>query len=298
MPAEYNFIMSILTYLEASLPLFIAAMAVLGLIVGSFLNVVIHRLPKIMEQEWRVQCRQLLDLPAVESDTVRLSLVHPRSRCPHCGHQIRWYENIPIVSYLSLRGACSGCGAGISLRYPVIELAAAILAAITAWHFGFGLHALAAVILSWALLTLSMIDLDTRYLPDDITLPFLWLGLGLNMLGLFATLHSAVLGAILGYGIFWVVFQIFRIITGKEGMGFGDFKLLAMLGAWLGWQALPLIIVLASFIGAAVGIGMIFLRSRDRHEPIPFGPYLAGAGWVALLWGAEINAAYLNWALP
>lgn len=279
------------------MPVFIAVMAVLGLLVGSFLNVVIHRLPLMMEQEWHTQCRQLLELPAAGSDAARLSLVHPRSRCPHCGHQIRWYENIPIVSYLFLRGACSACDATISLRYPLVELSAAILAAVAAWHFGFGLAAVTAALLSWALLTLSLIDLDTRYLPDDITLPFLWLGLGLNMFGLFASLHSAVLGAILGYGIFWLVFQVFRAVTGKEGMGFGDFKLLAMLGAWLGWQALPLIILLASFIGAAVGIGMIFLHGRDRHEPIPFGPYLAGAGWIALLWGNEINAAYLNWAL-
>lgn len=289
--------MSILTLLEVSLPLFIAVMAILGLIVGSFLNVVVHRLPQMMEQEWRSQCRQLLELPEPSGDSARLTLLQPRSRCPHCGHAIRWYENIPVLSYLFLRAACSACDRRISLRYPVVELAAALLAAICAWHFGFGLTALAAVLLSWTLLTLSLIDLDTRYLPDDITLPFLWLGLGLNLFGLFTTLQAAVLGAILGYGIFWLVFQLFRLVTGKEGMGYGDFKLLAMLGAWLGWQALPLIILLASFLGAIVGISLMLLRGRDRHDPIPFGPYLAGAGWIALLWGAEINAAYLGWAL-
>lgn len=289
--------MSILIQLEASSSLFIAVMAMLGLIVGSFLNVVIHRLPQMMEQEWRSQCRQLLEIPTPAGEPARLSLVYPRSRCPHCGHMIRWHENIPVISYLFLRGACSHCHEHISLRYPVVELAAALLAAIAAWHFGFGLAAVAATLLSWALLTLSLIDLDTRYLPDDITLPLLWLGLGLNLFGMFAPLHSAVIGAILGYGIFWLVFQVFRLVTGKEGMGYGDFKLLAMLGAWLGWQALPLIILLASFLGAAVGISLMVMRGRDRHEPIPFGPYLAGAGWVALIWGHDINAAYLNWAL-
>lgn len=288
--------MPIFSYLQAEPAAFISCFAILGLVVGSFLNVVIHRLPRILENDWRRQCRELLEL-ADGPDEPLFNLIRPGSRCPHCAHPIRWYENIPVLSYLVLRGRCSACAHTISLRYPLIEIAAGTLAALCAWYFGYSWAALFATVLSWGLLTLSLIDFDTKYLPDDIILPLLWLGLAVNLAGLFAPLPSAVLGAIGGYGILWVVFQAFRLLTGKEGMGYGDFKLLAMLGAWLGWEMLPLIIVLASFSGAVVGIGMVLLSGHDRREPIPFGPYLAAAGWVALLWGTDLVKAYLNWTM-
>lgn len=289
--------MSILTYLQASPPAFIICFVLFGLLVGSFLNVVILRLPRMMERDWQRQCRELLELPDKETDSEPLGVIQPRSRCLQCGHQIPWYENIPVLSYLWLRGRCAGCSRHISLRYPVIEIIAAALAGICAWQFGYGMTAVFATLLSWALLTLAMIDFDTQYLPDDITLPFLWLGLAVNLFGLFAPLHAAVLGAICGYGILWLIFQAFRLLTGKEGMGYGDFKLLGMLGAWLGWDALPVIVVLASLAGAIIGISMIVFSGHDRRQPIPFGPYLALAGWIALIWEDAINAAYLNWAL-
>lgn len=289
--------MPILTYLQASPLAFIICFAILGLLVGSFLNVVILRLPRMMERDWRRQCQELLELPLDETGPSPLGLIKPRSHCPQCNHQIRWYENIPVLSYVFLGGKCAGCGKHISLRYPSIEIVAAALAAVCAWHFGYGMAAVFATLLSWALLTLAMIDFDTQFLPDDITLPFLWLGLAVNLFSLFASLQAAVLGAICGYGILWLIFQVFRLLTGKEGMGFGDFKLLGMLGAWLGWEALPVIIILASFAGAIVGISMIVLSGHDRRQPIPFGPYLAVGGWIALIWGDAIGMAYLNWAL-
>lgn len=275
---------------------FIFCFAVLGLVIGSFLNVVVHRLPRMMECDWRRQCRELLELSGNQEEP-QYTLITPGSRCPHCAHAIRWYENIPVVSYLLLRGRCAACAHAISPRYPLVEIAAAALAALSAWHFGYGWPAVFAALLSWALLTLSLIDYDTKYLPDDITLPFLWLGLAVNLFGLFTPLSSAVLGAIAGYGILWLVFQAFRLVTGKEGMGYGDFKLLAMIGAWLGWEMLPLIIVLASCAGAIIGIGMVLFSGYDRREPLPFGPYLAVAGWIALLWGPGLVRAYLDWTL-
>ncbi|MCS3903868.1 leader peptidase (prepilin peptidase)/N-methyltransferase [Methylohalomonas lacus] len=289
--------MSILSYLQATPAAFIFCFALLGLVIGSFLNVVILRLPRMMERDWRCQCRELLELDADPADATPLSLASPASSCPHCQHAIRWYENIPVLSYLWLRGRCAGCRQRIALRYPVVELAAGLLAAISAWHFGFGMAALLAAILSWALLTLSVIDLDTQYLPDDITLPMLWLGLAANLFGVFTSLHAAVLGAICGYGILWLIYQAFRLLTGKEGMGYGDFKLLGMLGAWLGWDALPLIVVLASLVGAIVGVALIVFGGHDRRVPIPFGPYLAAAGWITLIAGPAISQAYLAWAL-
>lgn len=287
--------MSILSYLQATPIAFIVVVSVFGLIIGSFLNVVIARLPRMMERDWRRQCRDLLELPTVSED--KLTLASPASNCLHCQHAIRWFENIPVISFLFLRGRCSACGRAISLRYPLVELTAAVLAGICAWHFGFGAAAIFAALLGWVLLTLAMIDLDTQYLPDDITLPFLWLGLFVNLFGVFTSLHAAVLGAICGYGILWLIFQAFRLLTGKEGMGYGDFKLLGMLGAWLGWGALPVIVVLASLVGAVVGIGLILFGGHDRRVPIPFGPYLAAAGWIALIFGPSISQAYLGWAL-
>ena len=289
--------MSILNFLEASPLAFTICFFVLGLVVGSFLNVVILRLPRMMERDWRLQCRELLELAPESVDTDTYSLISPRSHCPACKHLIRWYENIPLLSYLLLRGKCSNCNQSISIRYPTIELVAGLLAAVCAWQFGFGMTAVFATLFSWALLVLCMIDFDTQYLPDDITLPFLWLGLAVNLFGLFVSLHAAVLGAICGYGILWLIYQAFRLLTGKEGMGYGDFKLLAMIGAWLGWDSLPVVIILSSLVGAVVGIGMILFRNHDRQQPIPFGPYLATAGWITLVWGDGITNAYMSWAL-
>lgn len=273
----------------------------LGLIVGSFLNVVIYRLPIMLKRGWRSECLAFLaeeDKPQSqngEKDTSVFNLNTPRSRCPKCGHAISAWENIPVISYLILGGRCAECKTAISLRYPALELFSAILALACAWHFGVNLNAAFAILLSWALLALAFIDLDEQYLPDSITLPMLWLGLLLNTRNLFTDLESAVIGAAAGYLILWSVYMLFKKLTGKEGMGFGDFKLLAMLGAWLGWQMLPAIILLSSIVGAVTGILLIVTNRHQRGVPIPFGPYLAGAGWIALLWGNDLNHAYLQW---
>ncbi|WP_265946747.1 prepilin peptidase [Dechloromonas sp. A34] len=271
----------------------LAAMAgLLGLCVGSFLNVVIHRLPKMMEQEWHAQCADLRGetVPAAAP----LSLARPRSRCPSCGHQITALENIPVISYLLLKGRCSGCGTSISLRYPLIEIATGLLSAYTAWHFGPSTQAVGALLLVWSLIALAVIDLDTQLLPDAITLPLLWLGLGFNLFSTYSDLPTAVIGAMAGYLALWSVFWLFKLATGKEGMGYGDFKLLAALGAWLGWQMLPAIILLSSIVGAAVGITLIVTARHGRNVPIPFGPYLAAAGIIALFWGQQITRSYLG----
>jgi leader peptidase (prepilin peptidase)/N-methyltransferase len=260
--------------------------------VGSFLNVVIHRLPKMMELGWQQQCAELRG--ELIAETPRYNLLVPRSSCPHCNHAISALENIPVISYLLLRGKCKGCGAGISPRYPVIEAVSGVLSAYAAWHFGFGWAAAGALLLVWALLALTAIDFDTQLLPDDITLPLLWIGLLLNSFGTFTNLHNAVLGAIFGYLSLWGVYWLFKLATGKEGMGYGDFKLLAALGAWLGWQMLPLIILSSSFVGAAVGIVLIVAAKHGRNIPIPFGPYLAGGGLIALFWGQTLTQSYLQ----
>lgn len=286
--------MSIIYLLENSSGFFIASIFVLGLLVGSFLNVVIHRLPLMMHREWLHQCHDMLELPETETEVLTLS--KPRSRCPHCGHAITALENIPVLSYLLLRGRCKACKAPISKRYPLIELLTAIISGIVAWHFGFGFAAMGALFLSWALIALTCIDIDHQLLPDSITLPLLWLGLIFNLFGIFTDLHSAVMGAMAGYLSLWLVYHAFRLATGKEGMGFGDFKLLAALGAWLGWQALPMIILLSSLVGALVGIGLILFKQQHRDNPIPFGPYLAAAGWLALVWGDALTQGYLNWS--
>jgi len=273
-----------------------AAAGLLGLCVGSFLNVVIHRLPKMMEQEWREQCAELCgeNCKNPSSTVEKLSLAHPRSRCPGCGHAIRAHENIPLLSYLLLRGRCSACGQQISLRYPLVELLSGLLSAAAAWHFGSTWQTAGALILLWALIALTMIDLDTQLLPDSITLPLLWLGLLINLHGHFVSLEAAVVGAIAGYLSLWSVFWLFKLATGKEGMGYGDFKLLAALGAWLGWSMLPTIVLLSSLVGACVGIGLILFARHGRNVPIPFGPYLAAAGVIALFWGEKINRTYLG----
>ena len=286
--------MEVLQFLAAQPVVFTALALMFGCTVGSFLNVVCLRLPKMMEREWRQQCAELSGQPLDDSASAVFNLAFPPSHCPQCGHNIRAWENIPVISYLLLKGRCSGCGTPISKRYPVVETACGLLSAMIAWHFGPSWQCAAALVLTWALLALAIIDFDTQLLPDDITLPLLWAGLLLALGNTFIPLRDAVIGAAAGYLILWTVYWVFKLITGREGMGFGDFKLLAALGAWLGWQALPQVILLSSVVGAVVGIGMIVLRGRDRQIPIPFGPYLAAAGWIALLWGHEISRWYLN----
>lgn len=270
----------------------VAISFLLGLAVGSFINVVVHRLPKMMEQQWRVQCAEMKGEELPEQPPYNLMV--PRSTCPACGHHIAWYENLPVLSWLFLRGKCSACAAPISARYPMVEILTGMLTAYTAWRFGFGWQSVAAFALIWTLVALTFIDLDTFFLPDAITFPLIWLGLLVNLDGLFVPLESAVIGAVAGYLSLWTVYQLFRLLTGKEGMGFGDFKLLAALGAWFGWTMLPLVILLASLIGAIIGIGMILLAGHDRAKPIPFGPYLALSGLVALFWGKGLVALYLG----
>jgi leader peptidase (prepilin peptidase)/N-methyltransferase len=290
--------------LQSSPGTFAVACAILGLFIGSFLNVVILRLPVVLDRRWRRQCDELIATatPAsrapskAASDGERFDLMVPRSRCPHCGHPIGVLENIPLVSYLWLRGKCSACGKRISLRYPLVETLTALLSAVVAWRFGPTVAGLGALALTWSLLALTFIDYDHQLLPDDLTLPLLWLGLLFNVTGAFVPLTSAVIGAAAGYLSLWLLYHGFRLLTGKEGMGYGDFKLLAALGAWVGWQQLPLIVLGASLVGAIVGLAFILIAGRDRHQPIPFGPFLCVAGWVALLWGEAVSGWYLHFA--
>jgi len=268
------------------------AAAVIGLCVGSFLNVVIHRLPKMMERGWADQCAELAGREPEAKP--RYDLMVPRSACPSCGHAITALENVPVVSWLALRGRCRACKAPISPRYPVVELVAGALAVAAIWQFGAGWKGLAACAFLWTLLALAFIDADTQLLPDDLTLPLLWGGLLANLFGLFVPLASAVIGAIAGYLVLWAVYWLFKLIRGKEGMGYGDFKLLAALGAWLGWSMLPQIVLVSSVLGAAGGILTIVLKGRDKTVPMPYGPWLAGAGGIALFFGPAINAMYLR----
>ena len=266
----------------------------LGLIIGSFLNVVIYRIPKMLEQDWKSQCCELLEVEGKEEPKVTLST--PNSTCPKCGHEIKPWENIPVISYLFLRGKCSSCKTSISLRYPIIELLTGVLSVAVICILGANWAGLTALLLTWVLIALTMIDFDTQLLPDNMTLPLIWLGLIVNSQGLFVPLETALWGAVAGYLSLWSVYHLFKLITGKEGMGFGDFKLLAALGAWMGWQLLPVIIILSSLVGAVVGITLIVTMGRDKNIPIPFGPYLAAAGWLALLWGNDISQAYLQFS--
>ena len=264
----------------------IAVAGVVGLVVGSFLNVVIHRLPRMLERGWRAQCAELAgEAPA---DEPPYNLVVPRSACPACGHRVSALENIPVVSWLALHGRCKGCGTAISARYPIVELLGAALAMLAVWHFGPTAKALAACALLWTLVALTFIDADTQLLPDDLTLPLLWAGLAVNVGGLFVPLAEAVVGAIAGYLVLWGVYWLFKLIRGKEGMGYGDFKLLAALGAWLGWKALPGIVLLSSVAGAVIGIALMIVHRRDGGTPLPFGPYLAIAGAIALFLGEPL----------
>jgi leader peptidase (prepilin peptidase) / N-methyltransferase len=272
--------------------MFVAAAGVFGLMIGSFLNVVVHRLPKMMERDWALQCAELRgETPA---PTEPFSLLRPRSRCPHCSRPVGALENVPVLSFLVLRGRCRGCGKPISWRYPVVEALTGLLFGFVAWKLGATLAGVSAMGFVAAMVALTFIDLDTQLLPDDITLPLLWAGLLLNITGTFTDLPSAVIGAVAGYLTLWSVYWLFKLTTGKEGMGYGDFKLLAAIGAWLGWQMLPLTILLSSFVGALVGIGLIVVARQGRNVPIPFGPYLAVAGIIALFWGKQLTKAYLG----
>jgi len=297
--------MALIEHLQAHPAVAMGAALLLGLLVGSFLNVVVHRLPLMMERDWRRQCHELDAASTGESAAAQdpaqspgeaFNLVVPRSRCPSCGHRIRAHENVPLLSYALQRGRCRACGWRIPLRYPGVELLTGVLSLAVVAAFGATAAAAAGLVLTWALVALAFIDLDTQYLPDSITLPLLWAGLLVNLFGVFAPLEAAVVGAMAGYLSLWGIYWLFRLLTGKEGMGFGDFKLLAALGAWLGWSALPGVVLLSSLVGALVGVGLIVLRGHDRQVPIPFGPYIAAAGWLSLLWGDAIRALYLGGA--
>jgi len=278
--------------LVAEPAVFLCLAVLAGLAVGSFLNVVIHRLPRMMEQQWRTECAELEGKEPTAGE--RFNLIVPRSRCPSCGQPVTALQNIPVVSYLMLGGKCAGCKTRISPRYPFVEILAGALAGYAAWRFGPTPAAVGAMILVWAMIALTFIDLDTFYLPDDITLPLLWAGLLFNVGGTYIDLKSAVIGAAAGYLVLWSVFWLFKLATGKEGMGYGDFKLLAAIGAWLGWQILPLVVLLSSLVGALIGIGLMIFSRHGRETPIPFGPYLAIAGVIALFHGQTINRQYLN----
>ncbi|WP_421743906.1 prepilin peptidase [Candidatus Methylobacter oryzae] len=286
--------------------LFSALAGIVGLLVGSFLNVVIYRLPIMMQRGWRKECLEYLQISpeAVRDDASAgagpqieepFNLVFPLSRCPGCNTPIKPYQNIPVISYLFLKGKCATCGCRISIRYPIIEALTALASIVVAWHFGYTAQAAFALLLTWSLIALTFIDIDHQLLPDSITLPLLWLGMCLSLFNIFTDTHASIIGAVAGYIALWTVFHLFKLATGKEGMGYGDFKLLALFGAWLGWQYLPIIILLSSLVGAVIGVSMIIFVKHDHNVPIPFGPYLAAAGWIALLWGNDLNQLYLNY---
>ena len=272
-----------------------ALVGLIGLLVGSFLNVVIYRLPIMMQRNWRKECAEYLQLDATEAASKEpFNLAVPLSRCPNCNTPIKPHQNIPIISYLCLKGRCAACNNPITTRYPLVEAFTAITSALVAWHFGDTPQTVFALVLTWSLIALSFIDIDHQLLPDNITLPVLWLGLFLSLFGFYTDAHAGIIGAIAGYTVLWTVYQLFKLATGKEGMGYGDFKLLALFGAWLGWQYLPLIILLSSLVGAIIGLSMIVFAKKDHNSPLPFGPYLAAAGWLALLWGDNLNRYYLT----
>ena len=299
--------MSIVELFQYNAPAFYSVVALISLMVGSFLNVVIHRLPIMMERSWREGMEEFAtvadesaatsttDSTAVADATVEpepFNLAVPRSRCPSCGAEIKAWQNIPVISYLLLRGKCANCQTPISVRYPIVEFVTMVLSLIVAWHFGPTPQAVLGIIVTWFFVSMTMIDIDHQLLPDSLTLPLMWIGLLAALSPVFTDLQSAVVGAAAGYMVLWLVYQLFRIVTGKEGMGYGDFKLLAAIGALLGWQALPVVILLSSLVGAVVGVGLIAITGRDRNIPIPFGPYLAAAGWIAMLWGDGLSQWY------
>ena len=282
---------------------FIAIVFAFTLVMGSFLNVVIYRLPLMMRRDWNEQCEALEELPPVNIPEGRFDVMVPRSRCPACGMPITVLQNIPVLSYLFLGGKCAGCRKPISLRYPIVEAATAVLATTVAWHFGYGWEALMGVVLTLLLVPITMIDFDHQLIPDSIVLPLLWIGLGMSLFSplpgsetLFISSRDAIIGAGAGYLSLWSVYWLFKLATGKEGMGYGDFKLLAAFGAWLGWQHLPTIILMSALVGTIAGLSLIVFRGRDRHIPIPFGPFLATAGWITMLWGQKIEALYFDLA--
>jgi len=285
-----------------SAPLFIGVVFAFCLVIGSFLNVVIYRLPIMMEREWREQCEELTKTPPErELPDGRFDLVVPRSRCPSCGQLITAWQNIPIVSYLLLRGKCANCKKSIAARYPVVEMMTAVLAALCAWRFGAGWEAIMAIVMTLALVPVAMIDADTQLIPDSIVLPLMWIGLAMSLFHpmagadtLFIAPQDAIIGAMAGYLSLWSIYWLFKLVTGKEGMGYGDFKLLAALGAWLGWQHLHIIILMSAVVGAVVGLTMMAFRNHERSVPIPFGPYLAAAGWITMLWGSDVWNLYLD----
>ena len=300
--------MTLFSLLQSSPALLLSVCFVLGLFVGSFLNVVVYRLPLMMQTTWRRECREFLEL---DKDTGNdngedsgedsgdknnppepFNLMVPRSACPSCKSMITAWQNIPVISWLILRGKCGNCKHPISAEYPLVELLTAILSLAVAFKFGASIQLVFALLFTWSLISLALIDFHTTLLPDSITLPLLWLGLIISLVPVFVNAHDAIVGAAAGYLILWIVFQTFKLITGKEGMGFGDFKLLAAMGAWLGWAKLPLIILLSSLTGAIIGIMMMVVFKHQRSQPIPFGPYLAIAGWIALMWGEQIVSMY------
>ncbi|BCS50310.1 type 4 prepilin-like proteins leader peptide-processing enzyme [Aeromonas jandaei] len=287
--------MLLITDVFHSLPwLYFSLVFLFSLMIGSFLNVVIHRLPIMLEREWQAEYRGYFTPEEEQATEPRYNLMVPRSACPHCGHAITALENIPLLSWLWLKGRCSECQAPISARYPLVELLTALLSVAVVMVISPGWGTLAALLLTWVLVALTFIDLEKMLLPDQLTLPLLWGGLLFNLIGGFAPLADAVIGAMAGYLVLWSLYWAFKLLTGKEGMGYGDFKLLAALGAWLGWQALPIILLLSSLVGAIIGISLIALRKHHQGNPIPFGPYLAIAGWIALLWGDTITRWYLT----
>ena len=289
--------MDLLSILQAYPVATVALVIVIGLLVGSFLNVVIYRLPVMMEREWKSECKLILDPDSPDEVPAEpFNLAFPNSHCPNCDAPIRAWQNIPVISYVLLRGQCANCKVSISARYPIIEAVTALMSAIIAWQLGASLEMLAALFFTWSLIALTMIDADHKLLPDQITLPLLWAGLLLNSFSLFVPLYDAVWGAIGGYLSLWSVYWLFKILTGKDGMGYGDFKLLAALGAWLGWQSLLVIILLSSLVGAIVGSIILLANKQGRNTAIPFGPYLAAAGWIAFLWGDQIIDAYLRFS--
>ena len=290
-----------ISLLSTNQSFFFAVTFIFSLMVGSFLNVVIFRFPKMLEQGWKRECREFLadELKEpernIDNEQNSITLSKPSSTCPSCQHKIRFYENIPVISWLFLRGKCSKCQNKISIRYPLVELSTAVLSVVIAANFGVTITTLGLLVLTWGLVCLTLIDLDHMLLPDQFTLPLIWLGLVININGAIVPLSDAVIGAIVGYMSLFSIFWLFKLITGKEGMGHGDFKLVAVFGAWIGWQLLPLLILMASAVGAIIGISMMVFKNHQREQAIPFGPYLAIAGWITLLWGEGIWAWYLSY---
>ncbi len=301
--------MALLEVLQHNAIVFYGVVAFLSLIVGSFLNVVIYRLPVMMENEWREALQEMdesedgmpqavstgdTSKPNSKAEPETFNLSVPRSRCQNCDNLITWWQNVPVISYLMLRGKCANCKTPISARYPIIEITTMLLSLIVAWQFGPSIQTVFGIIVTWMLIAMSMIDFDHQLLPDSLTLPMMWIGLLASLIPVFTDVRSAVIGAALGYMILWSVYQLFKLVTGKEGMGFGDFKLLAAFGALLGWQLVPMIILLSSAVGAVVGLSLIAIKGRDKNIPIPFGPYLAAAGWLAMLWGTPLAEWYYS----